>query len=110
MRWILAIGGVAMASWSQALGADLPLKAPALKAVYDWTGFYVGGHFGYGGGSLGAGSNPLPLQGVFLPHGPTGLIGGYQIGFNLADFTKRAYGTNYVEAVRVTINANCRLR
>jgi high affinity Mn2+ porin len=83
MRWILAIGGVAMASWSQALGADLPLKAPALKAVYDWTGFYVGGHFGYGGGSLGAGSNPLPLQGVFLPHGPTGLIGGYQIGFNL---------------------------
>ncbi|XP_015792807.1 cilia- and flagella-associated protein 20 [Tetranychus urticae] len=33
-----------------------------------------------------------------------------QIGFNLTDFTKRAYGTNYVETVRVTINANCRLR
>ncbi|RWS15668.1 hypothetical protein B4U79_04411 [Dinothrombium tinctorium] len=33
-----------------------------------------------------------------------------QIGFNLADFTKRAYGTNYVETVRVTVNANCRLR
>jgi hypothetical protein len=23
--------------------ADLPLKAPALKPVYDWTGFYIGG-------------------------------------------------------------------
>jgi len=33
-----------------------------------------------------------------------------QIGFNLTDFTKRAYGTNYVETIRVTVNANCRLR
>ncbi|CAG2105490.1 unnamed protein product [Medioppia subpectinata] len=33
-----------------------------------------------------------------------------QIGFNLADFTRRAYGTNYVETQRLTINANCRLR
>jgi high affinity Mn2+ porin len=62
--------------------ADLPVKAPALKRVYEWTGFYVGGQFGYGGGSLGAGTNVLPLQGVFLPHSPTGLIGGFQIGYN----------------------------
>lgn len=33
-----------------------------------------------------------------------------QIGFNLTDFTKRAYGSNYVETIRVTVNANCRLR
>jgi len=33
-----------------------------------------------------------------------------QIGFNLADFTKRAYGSNYVETIRVTVNANCRVR
>lgn len=33
-----------------------------------------------------------------------------QIGFNLTDFVKRAYGTNYVETIRVTVNANCRLR
>ena len=33
-----------------------------------------------------------------------------QIQFNLADFTRRAYGTNYVETLRVTIHANCRLR
>uniref|UniRef100_A0A1I7XE84 DUF667 domain-containing protein n=1 Tax=Heterorhabditis bacteriophora TaxID=37862 RepID=A0A1I7XE84_HETBA len=33
-----------------------------------------------------------------------------QIQFNLADFTKRAYGTNYVETLRIQIHANCRLR
>ena len=33
-----------------------------------------------------------------------------EIGFNLSDFTRRAYGTNYVETQRLTINANCRLR
>lgn len=33
-----------------------------------------------------------------------------QIQLNLADFTRRAYRTNYIEAVRITINANCRLR
>ncbi|CAB4060340.1 Cilia- and flagella-associated protein 20 [Lepeophtheirus salmonis] len=30
--------------------------------------------------------------------------------FNLADFTRRAYGTNYVETLRVQIHANCRIR
>ncbi|CAG8593394.1 4468_t:CDS:2 [Diversispora eburnea] len=33
-----------------------------------------------------------------------------QIQFNLADFTRRAYSTNYVETLRVQIHANCRLR
>jgi len=33
-----------------------------------------------------------------------------QIQFNLSDFTRRAYGTNYVEALRVQIHANCRVR
>jgi len=65
-----------------ALAADLSLKAPALRAVYDWTGFYVGGHFGYGGGSLGPDSRPLPEQGFFLPVSVTGMIGGYQVGYN----------------------------
>jgi high affinity Mn2+ porin len=72
---MLAIDGSAVA-------ADLPLKAPVLKTVYDWTGFYIGGHIGYGGGSLGPGTNPLPEQGVVLPHSITGLIGGYQAGYS----------------------------
>lgn len=33
-----------------------------------------------------------------------------QIQFNLSDFCKRAYGTNYVETLRVQVHANCRLR
>ena len=40
-----------------ALAADrpaaLPVKAPRVKPVFDWSGFYVGGHVGYGGGSFG---------------------------------------------------------
>ena len=39
-----------------ARAADLPLKAPppAEAGTYDWTGFYIGGHFGY---AFGRGSN-----------------------------------------------------
>lgn len=33
-----------------------------------------------------------------------------QIQFNLSDFTRRAYGTNYIETLRVQIHANCRIR
>uniref|UniRef100_A0A3Q1F6S9 Cilia and flagella associated protein 20 n=1 Tax=Acanthochromis polyacanthus TaxID=80966 RepID=A0A3Q1F6S9_9TELE len=33
-----------------------------------------------------------------------------QIQFNLSDFTRRAYGTNYTETLRVQIHANCRIR
>jgi len=71
-----------LAGAGAAHAADMPLKAPALRSVYDWTGFYVGGHFGYGGGSLGPGTNPLPEQGVLFPTSVTGLIGGYQVGYN----------------------------
>jgi high affinity Mn2+ porin len=65
-----------------AVAADMPLKAPVFKTVYDWTGFYIGGHAGYGGGSLGPGTNPLPDQGIIFPHSVTGLIGGFQGGYN----------------------------
>jgi high affinity Mn2+ porin len=62
--------------------AKLAVKAPVRAAIYDWTGFYVGGHFGYGDASFGPGTNRIPLQGVFLPPSPTGLIGGFQAGYN----------------------------
>jgi high affinity Mn2+ porin len=81
-------GGTALVlvTCSFATAADLPrtlpIKAPVRSAIYDWTGFYLGGHVGYGSGSFGPGINPLPEQGVFFPHSVTGLIGGYQIGYN----------------------------
>ncbi len=62
--------------------ADLSTKAVPADRVFSWTGFYVGGHVGYGGGSFGLGANPLPEQGVFFPHSLTGMIGGYQTGYN----------------------------
>ncbi|MGL5168511.1 MAG: carbohydrate porin [Afipia sp.] len=70
-----------------ALAADVPValsvKAPHIKPVFDWSGLYVGGHVGYSGGDFGSGTNPLPLQGIFFPHSITGLIGGFQAGYNL---------------------------
>ncbi|KAF8569819.1 hypothetical protein P879_03853 [Paragonimus westermani] len=33
-----------------------------------------------------------------------------QVQFDLSDFTKRAYGTNFVECLQIEIHANCRLR
>nr|XP_057931774.1 cilia- and flagella-associated protein 20-like isoform X4 [Doryrhamphus excisus] len=34
----------------------------------------------------------------------------FRFQFNLADITRRAYGTSYVETQRVQIHANCRIR
>ncbi|KAF8819933.1 putative transcription factor IIB, partial [Cardiosporidium cionae] len=33
-----------------------------------------------------------------------------QVQLNLADFTQRAYGTNYIETLRVQVHCNCRIR
>lgn len=41
--------GSALAAASSARAADLPLKASP-PAAWDWSGFYVGGHAGYGWG------------------------------------------------------------
>jgi len=68
--------------------ADLPVKAPVYKAPiaapYSWTGFYAGANVGYSWGrsdvtydtftGLASGSERLH---------PNGVIGGFQIGYNL---------------------------
>lgn len=79
------LAGVAfgtLALGAPAFAADLKLKAPLLQPAFDWSGFYIGGHVGYGGGTFGPGTNPLPEQGVFFPHSITGLIGGFEAGYN----------------------------
>src|SRR5579863_7011916 len=47
------IGLVALVALTgSAAAADLPVKAPPpAAAAYDWSGFYLGGHFGYATGS-----------------------------------------------------------
>ena len=70
----------ALALGSPAMAADMPLKAPHLRPAFDWSGFYIGGHTGYGGGS----SAPIPSDPLaVLPHSVfSGVIGGYQGGYN----------------------------
>jgi outer membrane immunogenic protein len=55
-RTLIAIAGfVSLLAATSASAADLPVytKAPAVAAVYDWTGTYVGTNLGY---SFGRGS------------------------------------------------------
>ena len=56
---ILLLWGIA---WDVPAFAGTPALKMPLKAkrsvVFDWTGFYLGGHFGYGTGSFGPGTNP----------------------------------------------------
>src|SRR3954468_23037300 len=89
---VIALGALAIDE--PAMGADLPLEARPQPA-YDWSGFYLGAHFGYGDARLGADANPLSSQGVFLPPSPTGLIGGYQGGYN------RQFGNHLVLGVEL---------
>jgi outer membrane immunogenic protein len=51
--------------------ADAPIKGPYYKAepAFNWTGFYVGGHVGYGWGDLGGAD-------------VDGFLGGVQVGAN----------------------------
>src|SRR3954451_68360 len=81
-RTVFAGAGVGLLAFGAPAGAaDLPVIAPVSRTLYDWSGWYLGGHVGYGGGSFGPGTNPLPEQGVLFPHSITGLIGGYQAGY-----------------------------
>jgi high affinity Mn2+ porin len=52
MRGLRVVIGL-VALTGSAAAADLPVKAPLSPALaaYDWSGFYLGGHFGYATGS-----------------------------------------------------------
>lgn len=75
----LALGALALAN--PAAAADLAIKAPALKTVYDWTGLYIGGHVGY---AKGRGEPTLPdLGDPASPSSFGAIYGGGQIGYNV---------------------------
>jgi outer membrane immunogenic protein len=50
-RIVVALGVLSISSFA-AMAADMPVKAPIVKAPavmpFNWTGFYVGGNVGYG--------------------------------------------------------------
>ena len=75
---------------SPAFAADMPTKAPVqapvLPLAYNWTGFYVGAHAGYGWGTLTStatsASGSFPAGFVFDDTNEKGALGGGQLGFN----------------------------
>jgi high affinity Mn2+ porin len=73
-----------------AQAADLPVKAPPPSAqAYDWTGFYLGAHLGYAGGSSDWSATPIGAAGetlagsfdLFQPFDPFKGTGSYFAGF-----------------------------
>src|SRR5437660_4273271 len=72
----------------------MPVKAPTALPFFDWTGFYVGGHFGYAGGRsnwtadtvAGPGPGASGSLDLFVPFDPFTEAGSYfaglQVGYN----------------------------
>ena len=72
----LALGGPAAAT-----DLKLPVKAPYLQPLFDWTGFYIGAHAGFGRGTSSAAlADPLVST---TSSTVSGMIGGVQAGYNL---------------------------
>src|SRR3954468_16487436 len=85
MRRTAFVSVIGVAFASTAFAADLPprssYKAPYPMAVtaYNWTGFYVGGHFGYGWSTL---TGTDPTDGTVSDGKLKGILGGAQLGYN----------------------------
>ena len=65
-----------------AVAADvsMPVKAPHLQPVFDWTGFYIGAHAGFSSGSSSAVlTDPAPAT---TSNFFDGMVGGVQAGYN----------------------------
>jgi high affinity Mn2+ porin len=63
-----------------AVAADMPLKAPHIQSVFDWTGLYIGAHAGYSRGSSNIVlSDPASTA---TSNSFSGVIGGVQAGYN----------------------------
>jgi len=87
----LLAGAVFLAAAAPAMAADLPVKAPAPVVAapvsfYNWSGFYVGAHAGYGWGesrwAFQHDSFWNNTRGERINTRPDGWLGGGQIGFN----------------------------
>jgi high affinity Mn2+ porin len=89
--WLAGMSVLAVASGAQAadLSRALPTKAPLPSASipYDWTGFYLGAHLGYAGGSshwsTSGASGEFSLYQGFDAFKDTGsYFEGFQAGYN----------------------------
>jgi len=85
-KYLLATALVGLGS-APTIAADLAArpytKAPALAAVYDWTGFYIGVNAGVGLGRDRFQHDWLGEEGIYSFYtSPQGGFGGGQIGYN----------------------------
>jgi len=89
-RSLVLAATCAIISVQVASAADMPTKAPAYAPVapmvYNWTGFYIGAHAGYGWGTLTStatsASASFPDGFVFDDTHEKGPLGGGQLGYN----------------------------
>jgi outer membrane immunogenic protein len=79
--WGSSVAALLAATSSGAFAADLPVKAPYMApiALYNWTGFYIGGNLG---GVWESGTISDSDFGVSFSNSRSGFIGGGQIGYN----------------------------
>lgn len=76
-----ALGALALAGPAFSADIKLPVKAPYLQSVFDWTGFYIGAHTGYSRGTSVATLTDPAISSTSNPF--SGVIGGLQAGYNL---------------------------
>lgn len=77
---LVALSGLAV---TPSFAADMPIKAPAYVAPYNWTGVYVGGNAGWGWARNN--NDAFTDAGVFVASTSStrdGILGGGQIGYN----------------------------
>jgi opacity protein-like surface antigen len=86
-QWLARVAVAASVTAGSALAADGPLKVPPpVAAAWNWSGFYIGGHGGYGWGHdpftdiNGDNSRLGGLTG--LGFDPKGILGGVHAGAN----------------------------
>jgi outer membrane immunogenic protein len=86
-KFLFTTAAVVAFSSASALAADMPTKAPVIKAapMFDWSGFYVGAHAGYGWGRstwTALTESDIADIGDRFPMRPGGALGGGQVGYN----------------------------
>lgn len=86
MKRFLLGAAALMAFGATANAADLPAraytKAPVVAPVYDWSGFYIGGHVGYGGGHEHDNLSTTLVAAQIDRFSVDGVIGGVHAGYN----------------------------
>src|SRR5215475_6926221 len=85
--------GIALLALLPSIGTSSATDSPGTTSskaqrIYDWSGFYVGAHFGYGLGRADwtaqntASAGPLLAGSLDLESRAGGLVGGLQAGYN----------------------------